>query len=981
MRAVNASSFDALADAVLRLCNRTDARRISRKTQELIVQNVLEKLHKRGELVYFGKMLSRKGFLRSITSLTDQLGLCGVPVGELAGAMLHWEGRSETGRQKDREIVSIYANYREYLGAHNIFDMQGLYRLAVNELSKMQEQGVSLPWKTLYFLGFYQFDALQLEMIRMLSRMTEVTVALPYEPERPELYGAAEYTFGELMQSAELVKIPRRLRQDRPYSLQQIMQGLRNPGCEPAEADGGIEIWQASGQEEEIRSVLRSVKIQIRDNAVKAGQVALVVRDPDRYSGIRALCDEYGIPVQTGGTALLSSNPLFNYVLLLLKQVYSHGREQAEDCIAFFAQPLQRLVLGFRTDAVTQAAARKYFTDCQAFFAEMAGTADCGTAENLWQQIRLIPKEATIAEYCGIVAQILTSLDFPLKMGQLYKNNSITLAEFKNIICAHQEILSLLQKMPGDYYICQRENDRVPCQVFRDALAEAAETVSVSLQPENQEGISVLSAANLENVSYKQVYVLGIREKEFPFLKRENWIYNDKERNDLAALGIILPAASDGYQEDIHFFANACAAAEERLVLTFYTDEEKNASPYIHEVRALFTDLAVLPAVKAGHPEDSLSPEELEAALATRDQTGILHRIMEPGVLAAACSDRYRMANETGWNGMLRDDGLRGQVGLRIGSRFSASKLESYRKCPFQFLVTYVWRQRAVEEAGETADPMQSGNLLHKVLERFAGNHLGERFTADREEALGKELQSVFSGVCQEMAAAGQIYAGDFWEHDKEIYRSMLSRWLKNEIAYSGAGDVSPLYTEKEFGKVNHEEFSLVTDAGRVFLNGKIDRIDRIGNRIFITDYKSGKAPGKKDFLDKDLQMPVYLLAAEKLADGAAVCGGGYYMIKEGNRKESFVFQEEKAAVESDISWKTYSEISGEDGSKIKISSMRELRNETEKTVGALLYRMKTGDFMPAPESGCDQFCPAAKICRYKVLVQDREKEDQDGDK
>ena len=135
---------------------------------------------------------------------------------------------------------------------------------------------------------------------------------------------------------------------------------------------------------------------------------------------------------------------------------------------------------------------------------------------------------------------------------------------------------------------------------------------------------------------------------------------------------------------------------------------------------------------------DSLSTRELELALAREGQADFLRQLAE-GITEAGGSDRKRLTNETGWNGNLGDPELLRQVERQIGDRFSASKLETYRGCPFRFLVSYVWQQQPAEEMEEDMDPARRGSLLHKVLEKFISNHLGEPLQTSRQEELQAE--------------------------------------------------------------------------------------------------------------------------------------------------------------------------------------------------------------------------------------------------
>ena len=52
------------------------------------VGNMVQALQEQGRLPYFAKLSAKKGFLRSVTSLMDQLGSCGVTPEEIVDALL-----------------------------------------------------------------------------------------------------------------------------------------------------------------------------------------------------------------------------------------------------------------------------------------------------------------------------------------------------------------------------------------------------------------------------------------------------------------------------------------------------------------------------------------------------------------------------------------------------------------------------------------------------------------------------------------------------------------------------------------------------------------------------------------------------------------------------------------------------------------------------------------------------------------------------
>ena len=77
---------------------------------------------------------------------------------------------------------------------------------------------------------------------------------------------------------------------------------------------------------------------------------------------------------------------------------------------------------------------------------------------------------------------------------------------------------------------------------------------------------------------FKHVYIMGLREGEFPRNKNENWIYSDWERTYLSSIGIELDNTATSYAEDKFFFAAVATMATESLTLSWYSDDVAGAS-------------------------------------------------------------------------------------------------------------------------------------------------------------------------------------------------------------------------------------------------------------------------------------------------------------------------------------------------------------------------------------------------------------------
>ena len=129
------------------------------------------------------------------------------------------------------------------------------------------------------------------------------------------------------------------------------------------------------------------------------------------------------------------------------------------------------------------------------------------------------------------------------------------------------------------------------------------------------------------------------------------------------------------------------------------------------------------------------------------------------------------------------------------------------------------------------------------------------------------------------------------WEIEKGKIRALLERVVATE-AEDGSGFIPTLF-EHPF-----DDLAVEDDGGaRIFLNGKIDRVDReyVDGGLRVVDYKLGGDAGKyRAFLKKEqlgetsFQMPVYLLAAARAlaGEGTAVdrFAARYWLLRKPDR-------------------------------------------------------------------------------------------------
>src|SRR6185436_19444803 len=102
--------------------------------------------------------------------------------------------------------------------------------------------------------------------------------------------------------------------------------------------------------------------------------------------------------------------------------------------------------------------------------------------------------------------------------------------------------------------------------------------------------------------------------------------------------------------------------------------------------------------------------------------------------------------------GELRDPALLASLELpgRKEAPLSASAVESYAACPFQFFLRSVLDAAAVEEVDDELDPLAAGRLHHRVLERIFRRLADEqRFPLRGDEA----ERALVTQACDEAVA------------------------------------------------------------------------------------------------------------------------------------------------------------------------------------------------------------------------------------
>lgn len=172
-----------------------------------------------------------------------------------------------------------------------------------------------------------------------------------------------------------------------------------------------------------------------------------------------------------------------------------------------------------------------------------------------------------------------------------------------------------------------------------------------------------------------------------------------------------------------------------------------------------------------------------------------------------------------------------------IQKGLSASSINTYYQCPKDFYFTYVLRLKEQDGMEENIEASTYGSIIHKVLEELYGNHL-PIITTHAINVMLKEYKTILENTFLEYFPGGNFKEGRNYLNYKMADYTIKSFLKKDREFIENHGAIKIISLEKEYST----ELKIPTPDGpkNVKFKGNIDRIDQVGDRIRIIDYKTG---------------------------------------------------------------------------------------------------------------------------------------------
>ena len=935
-----------------------------------LLRDIVDDLCERGEMIHYAALRDKPGFIALLRNTIEELKRARITPDLFTASVKGLGARLE-------EIALVYSDYQDWLQKQNWADNEGRGWLAAIALESNPDLGADAC--LLAVSGFDEFNPTQLAVLSLLAnRAKETLITLTGDTLRENPQRAAHHRFHRAQQavisslniqpeamesssmlSASIAKVEvslfepaptnpslrggRSSRQSNPPSDEEIASSLT-----PFAPRNDVDFIEAQTRAVEARAALRWVKARVVRDGMKLSDVAILARDLEPYRPfLEETAAEFGIPLRIVGGQPLNENPAVAALLSLLslpvnawsrralveswRSPYFDFSEQGIDVNS--AMTLDEIS---RVGKVSQGLSQ-WNEAFEMWEKKKATTDEDGEALSTVPQDERIkdkfesfvnllspPSQASIKEFVSFVESLMG--DDPALLTRFSSQESdglnIVGRARENASTAERDVAALraFKDVLRGLVLAESvlENDSLDYVEFYNDLRGAVDSAAFTVPAES--GVFVASVLDGRGLSFEAVVLMGLSEGEFPKQEREDILLRESDR-------AILHLETKLHGDEGTLFYQAVTRGRQKLLLTRpYLAEDGQAweaSPFWAEVMRLNGNQ---PTVKVRGDVRLQDSAEAASKVEWVESAQDFDIHIENGIEVL----KARMNPKAG--GIYEGDTSTGSV-LDLSERFgaahgwSASRLESYGTCPFEFFVAYGLELEPREEAEDGFDVRMLGSMLHKILE---------------EHYSGRPLHETAQKVFADAPAEYGFRPTALWAQQRaELLR--VSEKTVDELNKLSVG-YTPHTMEARFG-MGEPSLVLKTSAGDVRLHGYIDRLDSAPDgTLRVIDYKAGSAAISASHLKEGrrLQLPIYAMAARDALGLGEISGGFYWHIQKAEAS-SLKLEKFEGGVEAAFA-------------------------VAVEYIGKHVTGIRAGHFEPkAPEEGCPSYCPAVNFCwKYK---------------
>jgi ATP-dependent helicase/nuclease subunit B len=814
-----------------------------------------------------------------------------------------------------------------------------------------------------------------------------------------------------------------------------LEQNMFNPCAQSFDdpADN-ITVFSAADKSEECDFIAAYAKKLMRLKGYMCRDIAVITRDSAQYKrDLLSSFKKYSIPVFEDDRQPITSQPLITFVCCALEiAVHGLSTDRLMRCLKTGLTDIsdEEIAIAENYALMWKIGAggwkNKWTQHPGGFGLEMNDSAMDALNELNDIRERMISPLLKFKSKCGnssgqekagALYDLLTQVNSAGKLKELallfLKNGSTSLAmEQDRIWSILMDVLDTISDTLG--------KRTVTASRFSDLFNSVISVVDIGSIPQGIDEIIIGTADRVRLSSPKAVFIAGANEGVFPQYPPTGGILTDADRRRLIDMELYVSEPSEYRSSQERFTVYNCvSSASQCLIITYSKSsplgEAMHPSVIATEIMETFPQCTFLDS-------DTLPPEYLIESYESAFE---------------ACAKVYR--TDTALSAALKDL----LSGYKTGSKYaalkrvsdvkpfkiedpktalalfgkniymSASKVEVYHKCPFEYFCRYGLFAKPKKAAA--LDALQSGTIIHYVLENlvktYGKNGLLLLDDAQKSDVITQILTTYLNERMGGLRDKPKRFEYQFFRLKRTV-TEIVDR-LCREFESSQFSPVSFELKIGNDGEIKPYSLSL-PNGGTLKVIGSVDRVDIYQkddkSYIRVVDYKSGA----KDFKLSDvlyglnMQMLIYLFAIAKngseLYGEIIPTGVLYYPAKMSISKLPRTAQNDDLAMDkikkgkgagiliddmdavsamedslSGLFIPAYASKSGGlTGSLISISKLGELNRRIDNTLIDMATSLQCGLIPAVPAVGKDyqntcRYCDYKSICNYEITHPSRE--------
>lgn len=908
-------SFARLAERVLSESSPGSFRILSDEGRIMVLRSLLNKHAK--QLRAFRSAAGFPALAQELAALLQELGRQQMDAEKL-DRLREREELSPRLRNKLHDLALLSGLYRQWLRQANLKDAESLLELATKELCS--ETSSLFSPEELWLDGFAEMTAQELALLAAVARRSKranlcfcVDPGKASNPSWLNLWATVDETWQRCrhcieelpeveIETVHLARDSERSRFSDSRPLQHLEACWTAPKPLPIAAD--VAITACTDPEAEVIHAARAILRAVREEGIRFRQIAVIVRRLENYATeIRRIFGRYQIPhfidqrdsIRHHPAVILTQSALrllafdwrnADWFAALKTQLLGGSVEQtghlenvalefgieggqwrraltSKSCPHPFAEFLERR----RQESIAPLEELE-----SRLFAAGAGGSDLIGGTELAEAIRRFWERIALADQ-------LEKWDCPAAAEAVGNEPAVHAA-------AWQQLQAWLENVRLAFADMRR-----PLADWIAILENGLGNLTVGVIPPSADQVLVGAVDRTRNPEVELALLLGLNESVFPARPRRHPLLAEADRKQLGHSDWLLPVKRRLSHERFYAYI-ACTRPRKKLAASYAEQDVEgrplNPSSIIAHLQRLFpsvktqrfarkhtvdgwTGIGRSPLHEAEHwselirtlfrsPAGQTADSEVERLFHSLETAPLLPLYSPP---SEAGSERLSPAVAK----LLYAAAKSADEAAANTLRSSASRLEQFAACPFQFFLRS--GLKIEERIQRQLDAKTLGSFQHDVLEKF---HLHAQAQRRRwRDFAPQEARELIAQIAANLA--GTFRQGVFQKNEAarfslETASERLQEFIAVTIQWMEQYDFDPHTAELDFGGKNDNVGPWTLSLGngaRLSLAGKIDRLDLLrrpgGGKTaaVIIDYKSGRPALDPVLLRNGIQLQLFI--------------------------------------------------------------------------------------------------------------------------